>query len=85
MLKASLLDEGQLPLGEWVHLTVVFAVEPDKGASFEVTALLADGQELHGSFPYGDPAFERLTWLGFTAPGEVAGSCYLDNLELAEE
>ncbi len=74
---------GKLPLGEWAHVACTLGVGPAKEAGFEVVVQSEDGNELRASGPVSDGAFEVLTWLGFSAEGEEAGTCYIDNLEVA--
>lgn len=73
-----------LPVAQWVHMTMSANVGEDCTGTWELTMKLP-GQakmEMRG-IPFAHPEFRTLQWLGFSSTANHTTAFYLDNIELS--
>jgi len=81
-LRASGQSMARVPLGQWVHLDVIFGLGNTGEKTYELR-LTSPGSETQAfRAPYGSADFAVLTWLGFISESEKRTVFYVDNFSL---
>lgn len=76
----KLLD---IPTGTWFELEITCALGTQADGTFDLAVRIPDREAKDFSgLSCGSAAFNRLDWLGFVASGDLAATCYLDDLHL---
>ena len=78
---------GEVPLGEWVHVDIAFALGEGAAKTYEFTLRVPGREPIVAEIPFRSPGFESVTWLGIMSNSNAEAVFYLDNLKLgaAEE
>lgn len=71
-----------VPLGQWAHVVVHFALGAGAAKVYEATVSLADGTTKTVQAPYLSEKFTRLTAMIMSADADADGVAYVDNLKL---
>ena len=75
---------GQLKPGEWLTLSIRYTLGQPAARRASVVAIWPDGRHAQAEVPLGDD-FQTLSRVMLIGIGNVAGSCYLDDLSLTVE
>lgn len=82
-VKVQNQELAAMPLGEWSHVVIRFALGEGKPKEYEVTVTLPGKSSRTAKLPYSSPGFTALTCLIISADEDRDGVFYLDNLRLA--
>jgi hypothetical protein len=80
-LIASEKSVTKLPMGQWVHIEIELDPAVSKTYRLAVTAA-GDKAQVFDKVPFVNPAFEQLTWFGFSSSGKPGSVYYVDNVRL---
>ncbi len=83
ILHLSANNELELPIDQWIHISINFALRNTNNDNWSMTVSYQNNKIYHfNNLTYKDKNFKYLNWLGFSSMSNTRTKFYLDNIML---